>query len=112
MIRLVGSSCTPSSGSIRIRVDATLKAAIVSRDGLFPRQVFEAPRRLLDGLKVLELPEVGGRAIDPTAEALCPGSRSSSVFHRWHFLGLASQSVDIAGGWGMAMGSELARSAP
>jgi len=88
--------------------DATLSAAIVSRDGLFPRRGVEAPTRLPGGLKVLELPKVSGRAFNPTADALCPGSKSS-VFRRWRLLGLTSRYADMAVSWCTAVGSELAR---
>jgi hypothetical protein len=88
--------------------DATLSAAIVSRDGLFPRRGVEAPTRLPGGLEVLELPKVSGRAFDPTADALCPGSKSS-VFRRRRLLGLTSRCADMAVSWCTTGGSELVR---
>lgn len=57
MTRAGGSDSTPSSGSVVIGGDATLKAAIVSRDGLLLRRGVEAPTRLPRGLKVVELPD-------------------------------------------------------
>jgi len=77
MTRAGGSDSIPSSGFVVIGGDATLKAAIVSRDGLLLRRGVEAPTRLLGGLKVVELPKMSGRAFDPTADALCSGYKSS-----------------------------------
>jgi hypothetical protein len=61
MTRAGGSDSTPSSGSVVIGGDATLSAAIVSRDRLLRRGV-KAPTRLPGGLKVVELPKMSGRA--------------------------------------------------
>ena len=56
----------------------------------------------------MKLPKVSGRAFNPTADALCPGSKSS-VFRRWRLLGLTSRCADMAVSWCTAVGSELAR---
>jgi hypothetical protein len=77
MTRAGGSDSTPSSGSVIIGGDATLKPAIVSRDGLLLRRDVEALTRVSGGLKVVELPNMSGRAFDPTADALCSGRKSS-----------------------------------
>lgn len=76
MIRAGGSDSTPSSGSVVIGGNATLKAVIVSRDGLLLRRGVEAPTRLPGGLKVVKLPKISGRAFDPTTDALYSGCES------------------------------------
>ncbi|KAH8696940.1 kinase-like domain-containing protein [Phaeosphaeriaceae sp. PMI808] len=98
MTRAGGSGSTPPSGSVVTGGDAALSAAIVSRDGLFPRRAVVAPMRLLGGLSVLELLEISERAFEPTADALCPGS-NSSVFRRWRLLGLTLRCVDMVVSW-------------
>lgn len=72
-----GADSTPSIGSVVIGGDATLKAAIASRDGLSLRRGVETPTRLPGELKGVELPNMSGRVFDPTADTLCSGRKSS-----------------------------------
>jgi hypothetical protein len=103
-----GSDSTPSSGSVVIGGDATLKVAIVSRDGLLLRRGVEAPTRLLGGLRMVELPKMSGRAFDLIADTLCSG-RKSSEFCRRRLLGLTLRFVDMLVNWCTPVGSEVAR---
>lgn len=97
MTRAGGSDSTPLSGSVVIGGDATLSAAIVSRDGLLLRRGIKAPTRLPGELKVVELPKMSGRVLDPTADALSSGSKSS-VSRRRRLLGLTLRFMDMAVG--------------
>jgi len=94
MTRAGGSDSTLSSGSVIIGGDATLKVAIVSRDGLLLRRGVEAPTRLPGGLRMVELPKMSGRAFNPTADTLCSGRKSSKSYRR-RLLGLTLRFVDM-----------------